>query len=485
MLAACLVLLTCAGALACRQGRMAPSRPVDAVASRIDVFVQARGRIEGSLRVRVETVHVRDTSGVVHELGRSLDEMVSSEVSDRRALAGGVVPRAQYEAVLLTLSEASLVIEGRARPLSLLPADGDERPAPIAPDATEDVPPVTYEIPLALELRQHDAASVFLDWDVDLSLVAGDGLRPQFGVSLERPHIRLGLLYVADEATGSVLAVERGSGQVLSTGKVGEAPRALAVARNRRDLYVANAGDGSISLFDLQRSATEFTIPISLGARTSDIVIADDGRLVATCNPGLNTVSLFDPRFTSRVADVRVGREPVRLVAAPGLRRLFVANRQSDELSIVDLSSNTVIATVPAEAMPSDVALDRKGGEVYVGHSVSQNLLVVDAESLLVTESIYVGSDVTALLTDRRRDRIYVARDRPTEIAIVDRRLSAVVRRIPVAGRIEALAQPIDGPLIYGAAPDQGGLVVVDVILGRELPLIPCGTAPSHVVAVD
>jgi serine/threonine-protein kinase len=194
---------------------------------------------------------------------------------------------------------------------------------------------------------------------------------------------------------------------------------------------------------------------------------------------------LIDPRIASRVADVRVGRSPVRLAAVPALNRLFVVASRSDELDVIDLSSRTVISTVPMESMPSDVTVDRRGRELYVGHSVSQNLLVVDAASLAVVDSIFVGSDVTALLADRKRDRVYVARERPLEIAIVDRRLSSVTRRVPISGRVEALAQPIDGPLIYGAAPDQGGLVVVDVILGKEQPMLPCGTAPSHVVAVD
>jgi YVTN family beta-propeller protein len=451
----------------------------------MDVFVQARGGAEGDVRIVVEAVQLRDNAGNLHDLQPSLAELSSAELTSRRALAGAIVPPATYEAVLLTLSEAALLADGFRRPLELLPGDGTQPPTPRVEEEDELPPALVYEIPVQLELRRHEAASIFLDWDVETSLTSGDGLRPRFGASLEKPHVRLGMLYVADAATGMVMAIERGSGQVLSTGKVGASPSAVDIARNRRELYVANAGDGSVSLLDLQRNMTEFTVPIRLGAGTSDIVIADEGRLVAACNPGLDTVSLVDPRNAVRVADIRVGRSPVRLAAVPSLRRVFVINRRSDAMSVIDLTSRSVIATVKVESTPSDIAMDRRERELYVGHEMSQNLLVVDAQSLLVTETIFVGANVTALLADRQRDRIYVARDHPPEVSIVDRRLAAVVRRVPVAGRIEALAQPIDGPLIYGAAPSQGGLVVLDVVLGREQPLLPCGTTPSHVVAVD
>ncbi len=80
---------------------------------------------------------------------------------------------------------------------------------------------------------------------------------------------------------------------------------------------------------------------------------------------------------------------------------------------------------------------------------------------------------------------MFVARSRPPEIVVVDRQLASVLRRIPVSGRIEALAQPVDGAELYGAAPELGALVVVDLVLGKELPPIRCGGRPLDVLVAD
>ena len=53
-------------------------------------------------------------------------------------------------------------------------------------------------------------------------------------------------------------------GQVVGTGKAGAGPRALAVSRDRRELYVANAGDGSVSIVDARRNFADSTIPVGL-----------------------------------------------------------------------------------------------------------------------------------------------------------------------------------------------------------------------------
>ena len=100
-------------------------------------------------------------------------------------------------------------------------------------------------------------------------------------------------------------------------------------------------------------------------------------------------------------------------------------------------------------------------------------------------DSIFIGGDATAMLADRRRDRVYVARARPPELVIVDRRLSAVVRRIPLMGPVISLAQPIEGSVIYGASPELGGVIPIDVLSAEAGELIVCGQSPTSVAFVD
>jgi YVTN family beta-propeller protein len=469
-----------AAALACGEPRLAADLPAAATASRVDVFISAPAASEPAIGLRLAAVSLRDESGHLFGLPRTRSELLSREAGRRVQVAGGSVPAAGYATLVLELEAAWLDRDGQRTPLRLA------GPPPGVAPAEGEAPPATavVEVPLRLLLGRRDAASLFLEWDVGASL-QGDLLRPAFGVTLETPRVRLGLLYVADASTGLVLSVERGSGEVVGTARAGAGATALALSRDRRDLFVANAADGSVSVLDTQGGSARLTLPVRLGAGTSDIVLTDGDLLVATCNPELDTVSLFETRTGARVADVRVGRRPVRLASAPSLHRLFVANARSDEVTVIDTSSRSVVASVKVEAEPTDLALSRDERELYVVHRTSPNLLVLDAGSLQVLQRLHVGDDASAVLADRRFDRVYVARGRPAELAVVERSMNAVTRRIAVAGRIEALAQPPDGPLVWGAVPSRAGLSVVDVLVGREQALLACGAAPAHVLAVD
>jgi len=509
------VLLLAALLAACGEVRRGGELPVEATASRVDVFLRAAPTDAGRVTVLVDELRLRDESGGTRLLQLTRSRIDSVEATRRLSLAGGIVQPGAYASIVLRVRSASLEVDGERRELRLapsLPVDPqdvavEELPVEAAADAdvgadedtdgddaaedsgeSPDEPTaawVEYEIPVRVEVRPHDAVSIFLEWNVAASLLPGGGFRPVFAVGLERPQVRLGLLYVTDSATGSVLALDRTTGEVVATGKAGAGPSALAISRNRVDLFVANAGDGSISFLDTRRNLVEFVVPIRLSARTSDVVVADEGRMIAASNPGNDTVSLFNTLNVSRLGDIRVGRSPTRLAAAPRLRRVYVVNALSNQLSVIDINSREVIATLGLEADPSYVAIDRREKFLYVGHTTSPNVLIFDAESLGLVDSVFVGGGVTAMLADRRLDRIYVARERPNEIAVIDRRLSAVMRRIQISGRVTGLAQPVEGSLIYGAAPDRGGLVVIDVTVGKEQPLLPCGRAPTDVVVVD
>ncbi|MCY2958966.1 MAG: hypothetical protein NTY35_02285 [Planctomycetota bacterium] len=469
----------------CAERRRAQELGVSATGPRVDVYLNARGAQTEPVVLEIESVRLRDSSGGERELD-VLRPLVSATAAERRiAIAGGEVTAGGYRALILRLRGAHVTRDGRRLDLRLVPPAGHEDPTigPL-PDPAVQIAQ-DYEVSVQVNLLERGAAAVFLDWNVADSLVGSAEFLPALAATLELPTSRLGLLYACDAANGSVLAVDRASGEVVGNGRVGAGPLALALGRDRRTLFVANGGDGSITVLDLQRIQADLTVPIRFGAGTCDLVLSADQRYLAAANPGLDSVTLLDATLATRLREIPVGRSPVRMCAAPGTRRLYVANSRSDDVSVIDLDAQAVVATPSVGQAPSAIASDRRGSEILVGHRLTPNVVVLDARSLQQVASVLVGTGVTAILSDRLRDRFYVARSNPPEILVVERRLSAVVRRIPITGPVTRLVQPPEGSLIFGSSPDSGGLVVVDVSLGVEKPLLPCGVRPSDVVVVE
>ena len=463
---------------ACGPQRHPQAGPIEATSSRVDVFLRCTDPTSRRVTIELDGAELREATGESRALTVSAARVASTDAARRVPLAGAIVPPSNYSSLVLHVKAAWLEREGGDISLELLPiGSAAEEPSGGAGRS--------YEIPVQLRLDRRDAASLFVDWRVGDSLTGGAGFSPSFSVSGERPRTTAGVLYVADAGSGSVLAIDRGTGQIVGTFKAGASPIGLALTRDRGRLYVANSGDGSLNVIDVRNGTIEQSIPIGFSARTSDVVLADPQRFVAAANTGLDTITLVSLGLGAQAQTISVGRSPVRLAAAPSLQRLFVVEAEANSVSVIDLNSRAVAARLAVQEQPSDACLDRDEAELYVAHTTSQNLLVFDARSLAQKASIFVGGGVTAVLADARRSRIYLARSRPNELVVVERRLAAIVRRIPVSGRIAALAQSREGDWLYGAAPEAGSLIVVDLVVGKEEPPIRCGSRPSDVVVAE
>ncbi|EQD33125.1 YVTN beta-propeller repeat-containing protein, partial [mine drainage metagenome] len=76
---------------------------------------------------------------------------------------------------------------------------------------------------------------------------------------------------------------------------------------------------------------------------------------------------------------VEVGASPDAAAYDPATGRLYVANSQSDNLTVVDpLTMRSVGAGLPVGSAPSAVAYDPETGDLFVANSRSDNVTVVD-----------------------------------------------------------------------------------------------------------
>ena len=157
-------------------------------------------------------------------------------------------------------------------------------------------------------------------------------------------------LYVAVNGQNSVMALDPATGVVKHTWAVGIAPRHLTFVGNK--LYVSNEGGR-------QARAGEPTIN-SYGTD-----VPADPRLGTTTT---GTVSVIDTAAPSTaVKTVGVGLHPTAMYAAGSA--LFVANTNSDTVSVIDTAKDSVVQTIATQPWPkakvgyepTDIALTKDG----------------------------------------------------------------------------------------------------------------------------
>ena len=72
------------------------------------------------------------------------------------------------------------------------------------------------------------------------------------------------------------------------------------------------------------------------------------------------------------------------------LDRIYAANDGSDDVSVIDGSTNLVIATIPVGDAPRDIAVNPNTNRIYVSNEASERLSVIDGNSNTVIDTIGV-----------------------------------------------------------------------------------------------
>jgi YVTN family beta-propeller protein len=97
-------------------------------------------------------------------------------------------------------------------------------------------------------------------------------------------------------------------------------------------------------------------------------------------------------------ATIPVGNVPTGVAVTPDGRKIYVANVNSDSVSVIDTAKNKVTATIPVGTFrgPNGVAVTPDGRKVYVTNFRSNNVSVIDTAKNKVTATIPVGLNPNA-----------------------------------------------------------------------------------------
>jgi YVTN family beta-propeller protein len=162
-------------------------------------------------------------------------------------------------------------------------------------------------------------------------------------------------LYVANQGSGTVSAINIASNTVVATVAAGASPTFLIFEPGRRRLYVANTGSNTISVFDADIGLTLIKT-VAVGAGPASIAALPDGTRLYVANAGCTdavnlagcsgtTVSVLDAVSLAVRKTITVGSTPVSLAADAASTKVVVANRDSNTISSIRTSDDTVINT--------------------------------------------------------------------------------------------------------------------------------------------
>src|SRR6478752_7224779 len=93
----------------------------------------------------------------------------------------------------------------------------------------------------------------------------------------------------------------------------------------------------------------------------------------------------------SIVTTISVGSTPFDIAYDSGKGEMFVANRGSGDISVIDDATNTVVATINTGTTPQGATYDSEKGEIFITNVNNHNVSVIDDNTNTVVATINVG----------------------------------------------------------------------------------------------
>ena len=177
-------------------------------------------------------------------------------------------------------------------------------------------------------------------------------------LAIDEPHHRV---YLSSYEDSDLLVLDEVSG-VASKLPAAVHTWALAVDPDSGTLYAVIIGSNQVLIFP---GGTGAPVHIPTGSMPDAIALDQAAHRVYIANRESSTITIVDTATQQTLATVPVGKHPQALVIDPVRHCLYSANTASNTVSVIDEASNKLVATLPAGHAPYALALDAGTGTVY------------------------------------------------------------------------------------------------------------------------
>jgi YVTN family beta-propeller protein len=295
-------------------------------------------------------------------------------------------------------------------------------------------------------------------------------------------------LLVLNKADATLAFVDPDSGQVGATVDTGEGPHEIELSHDGKLAFVSNYGaqnDGhSISVIDVQARKElrrvdlgDLTRPHGLSIAkgqlyftseksrkvgrldaaalrvewtfstdqegTHMVLASNDGRRLFATNMQSNSVAFLERGASSdqwTQTQVPVGAGPEGLALSPDGRDLWVAHSRDGAISVIDVGTKKVTATVDAGTKRSNrVKFVPDGRLVLVSDLGAGQLVIIDAPSRNVQKRLPLGRAPTGILIPNGQ-HAYVAVSGENRVAVIDLQRLSIAKTIATGNSPDGLA---------------------------------------------
>jgi len=130
------------------------------------------------------------------------------------------------------------------------------------------------------------------------------------------------------------------------------------------------------------------------------------------------------------IATIDVGEHPYSILYNPSNEYIYVANSESDSVSVIDSSTHEVIKTIDVEEYPWALGYNPDFNYVYVSNRHSDSVSIIDGISNEILKTVKVGDSPFAIEYNPIKSAMYVSNQGSHSVSVIDGTSNEVVDTI-------------------------------------------------------
>jgi PQQ-dependent catabolism-associated beta-propeller protein len=295
-------------------------------------------------------------------------------------------------------------------------------------------------------------------------------------------------IFVSDEASDCVNAVDGATLKPIECIHVGQRPRGLVASKDGKLLYVAVGNGNSIAIVDTRTRKVLRSFPtpdpetFALSPDESRIFIANEN------DSEMSEIRIADGKVLRQVP---TGGEPEGTAVSRDGKLVIQASETGSMAHVIDTASGKILDNLIVDTRPRYIAFTPDGSRFWVSSEIRGTVTVFDTASRKLLGKIdFENAGLTQNLVQangirftRDGKRAFVGLGRGKLVAEVDPATLKIVRTWPVGLRAWNIALSPDESRLYSANGLDGTMSVIDLKTGKELPPVQLGGKPWGVAS--
>ena len=270
-------------------------------------------------------------------------------------------------------------------------------------------------------------------------------------------HFRLGVLGVCCAALllgGLVLATpSEGGYHLLRKHELGAAPGGkeywdyITFDASTRRLYISH--NTEVKVVDADSGATVGSIPDL--KRVHGIALVPDLGRGFISDGGADEAVVFDLKTLKVSGHIKTGGNPDCILYDPASKHIFTMNGKSNNASVIDPATATVVATIPMGGRPEYAVADGKG-MIYDNIEDKDEVVALDsrANTIKARWPIAPSGGATAMDMDVQHRRLFIG-GRNKVLAIMNADTGKIVQTFPIGDGVDTNIYEPETGLLFTA----------------------------------